>query len=227
MNYKKTLSFLIFTFSFAFTHHVSATLIELDHTNLNVASSTAYNSITHAQDDINLEIFAYTIENDGAGLITDMALLTGNNVGVYASSSDNLGVKSNNSDGSKLDGGDETDPLDLDEGLLFVFDRLVSLQYINFDSFSGDDDFNLTVDGVLIVADYHQGHTSTFISDVSGQADEYNFFNVTGKEFLIWADSDSDAFKIDRIRVAKVPEPSSIFLFMVALLGFTTNRRAK
>ncbi|MDQ7073178.1 MAG: hypothetical protein Q9N32_06530 [Gammaproteobacteria bacterium] len=140
---------------------------------------------------IGLTIQAYTIVNDGLGTITSQSLNTGAGKGVYLSSNTsnpNLGVVSSLSgDGHSLDGGDSGTG-EPDEGLLFTFNQVVSLDFINFDSFnSTDDDFNLTIDGVSTLVDFGSLDTSPFVSHDDGQNDHFFFNSFIGTEFLIWA----------------------------------------
>jgi len=203
---------------------VSAALINLNYTNLSVTGGNAYSSVEMLADGIGVSISAFTIENNGTGEISELFPLLdgGNGVYVSGSSSGNLGVVSGASDGSLLDGGSVAD--DLDEGLLFAFDRVVNLNYINFDYFTdkGGDDFNLTVDGDTILWDVNANNSadfSPFVGNVAGQFDEYNFYGISGQNFLIWADGNSDSFRIDKIQVSAVAEPQSLFLLMLGLLG--------
>ena len=217
---------VVFLSGLVFSGSSFATLLDFNATSLGVSSSTAYNSVSLSEDGIAVDVTAYTIENNGLGVINSLSPLSTAGLGVYVSGSNNLGVKSALSgDGSKMDGG--SDPSDLDEGLLFTFDQVVSLDYINFDNFGSGDDFNLTVDGVTLVVDFSGSDASPYASQVSGQFDEYNFSGVTGTEFLFWVDSDSDSFKIDRMEVSAVPEPSILALFGLGLvgLGFGSRKR--
>ncbi len=209
---------------------VSAALINLNYANLSVTGGSEYPSVQMTVDGIGVTISAYTIENDGVGNISGLFPLLGAGTGVYVSgsTSGNLGVISSPSDGSLLDGGNTLD--DLDEGLLFSFDQVVNFNYVNFDYFtkSGGDDFNLTVDGDTVLWDVNANNSADFsplVGNVAGQFDEYNFYGISGQNFLIWADGNSDSFRVDNIQVSKVPEPQSLLLLVLGLFGLYWRRR--
>jgi len=224
----------------AVTGMANATTFDFSATNLGLTGGNAYNTINTSIDGIGLTITALTIANDNSGNIDSISAVMGSDVGVYVSSSvsGNLGVRSRlpsaedtTSDGNNLDGGDAGVSNDLDEGILFTFDRLVSLDYINFDFFTSSDDFNLTVDGAntSIVVDYNADSIANpLVTDVLNQFDEYRFNGIVGTSFLFWADGDSDSFRIDRLEVSAVPVPAAAWLFGSALLGmFGFSRRKK
>ncbi len=200
------------------TGTASAALFDFTPGNFDVAGNQSYNLVGMELDGLRLEISSYVIENDGLGTIASMAMVSGDGLGVYVSRRNNLGVTIASGDYHSMDGGNAS-RTDLDEGLLFSFDKMVSLDYINFDLFSGDDDFNLTVDGELQLLDFNGLDRSFLASQVAGQSDEFNFFNITGQEFIFWADAANDEFRIDSLAVSAVPGPSVSFLLGVGFAG--------
>ena len=163
--------------------------------------------------------------NDGDGNISSRTQLD-NIDGVYFGSS---GVKipsyqENSSDDSDLDGASHgQNGTDYDEGILFSFNKIVELKRLNFGSFGSSDDFNLEVDGVNLMHDIGSFDTHALIKSTP-QDDYFNFQNIFGKEFLVWADGDSDDFRIDDITF-DVPEPATIPLMLFALSTFVFVRR--
>lgn len=205
----------------------SATLFDFTPGNLGVTGSNSYNAVNMMASDIRVDISAYNIENDGEGVIDSASQILGVDVGVYVSYANNLGVHSlsQNGDSHNLDGGSNHNLDDPDEGLLFSFDHTVRLDYINFDVFNSGNDFNLTVDGTLVLLDFGAHSTSLFASTVANQHDEFNFSNIVGNEFLFWADGNTDSFRIDRMIVTSVPEPTTLLLLSIGLIGLGFSRR--
>lgn len=198
---------------------VSATLINFNSANLGTINKQTYNTLTTNVDGISTSIHAYTIQNDGNGNITNKTLLTGG-TGIYFSSSSggSLGVLSNINNDSGTIGG-RSNSNDLDEGLLFAFNKVVSLNYIDFDYFrlSNNDGFNLTVDDKRVLWDHNGTITSPLVTNIAGQFDEYAFNNIIGKSFLFWSDSNSDSFRIDKMSVSTIPEPTTLLLLIIGM----------
>lgn len=140
----------------------------------------------------------------------------GDNAGVYNGQT-GLGLFLGNSDDSySMDGADGVnDGMDRDEGLLFSFDRQVDLTHINFGSWGSSDDFNLDVDGVSLFADNDNGGN-----------DHYHGSHV-GTQFMVWADGDTDSFRIQDIDINAVPEPTSLALFGLGMAGLIGMRRRR
>ncbi len=203
----------------------TAALFDFGPASLGVAGSDAYGSVGMTVDGIGVDITAYTIDNDGGGTIFSSTLIDGAGLGVYVSSSNNLGVASNSGDGHDLDGGygSSSDP---DEGLLFSFSQNVRLDFIGFERFGSSDDFNLTIDGVSMLVDFGNGSTSPYAA-ADGSGSGFDFFDLTGQQFLVWADGGSDDFRIDTMRVSAVPEPASLLLVAAGVAGVAGLRRSR
>lgn len=199
----------------------SATLFDFNDSNLGVDEG-AYDSLDMTVDGIRVDITAFTIENNSKTRLVSEN--TDEDIGVYFEfdSDGSLGVKSSSSgDARNMDGGNGSisDP---DEGLLFSFDTVVSLDYIDFDGFDvrDGDDFNLTIDGVLALSDINDDNSPSLVSIFNNgdiKFDKYDFQGLVGKEFLFWADHSSDSFRIDEFRVAVIPVPASFLLFSTGL----------
>ena len=212
-----------------FAGSVQAVVLDFKPSSLGVAQGI-HDSVSISNGGITANITAFTITNNGAGSITGTTLLSGG-TGVFVASetSKSIGVTSGSETGN-LDGGDNA--ADPDEGLLFAFNKQVILDFIDFDSFSvsGGDDFNLTVDGVLVLFGINSSSVSPLIMAAApgSPTDEFRFNNIIGTNFLFWADDVNDSFRIDTIEVSAVPVPAAAWLFGSALIGlFGFSRRKK
>ncbi len=224
MTHKITLALLALCTSIS-VHTANAAEFNFNFTNLGVAGGSINDSVGMSAGGISVDVAAYSLTNDGS-TISAKTLLSGTN-GIYVSSSTsgNLGVVSAAGNTTDLNGSSSS--TGIDEGLQFTFSQLVSLDYINFDSFGSTDDFNLTVDGVTLLVDHDDGVSSPLVTNVLNQSDEYIFNGITGTEFIFWADGGSDDFRIDTLRVSAVPVPAAAWLFMSGLLGLAGISRRK
>lgn len=238
---RKYLQTFLFCLVSAFVGNTaSASMFKFNATNLSETGGEAYNSLSMTVDGIDVDITAYTIENDGQGNLigAGKTQIAGDGLGVYISSSTsgNIGVTSSGDGTNNLDAG-RNSMTDLDEGLMFSFSTEVSLDYINFDNFFSEagrnkDDFNLTVDGVRILWDHNANDGDLInVSTVPGQVDEFNFNLIQGTNFLLWGDDSTDSFRIDRFEVTEVspdvfvPVPPTFLLLASGFAGLAAFRR--
>jgi hypothetical protein len=183
-------------------------------------------SFNFQQAGVNLTIQAWvTNVNTDQKTLQPWSQLVGD-FGVYKGST-GLGVISNDEDGSDLDGGRSANTDDLDEGLLFSFSEQVNFLGFVAGSLSDNDDLNLAV--VDFISPTQLLLTDVFV-DV-GSAYEEDIFDVfpgiIGRHFMVWVDSnDDDDVRIIDTAFIKVPEPTTLSLFGLALI-FINNRRSR
>ena len=209
---------------------VQAAVFNFNYSNLGVTGGQVYDSVSMSDSGIGVTVTAVTVDNDNFGGILSLnSLSAGNGVYVSSTTSGNLGVQSSAGDRKQMDGGSVGDTTDPDEGLMLVFDQVVTLDYVNFDYFTlaSADDFNLTVDGVTRLVDHNSNDVSVLVNNVAGQEDEFTFNGVSGTTFVFWADGPSDAFRLDRMTVSAVPVPAAVWLFVSGLLGLAGVARRR
>jgi len=141
------------------------------------------------------------------------------NYGVYKGST-GLGVKSNDKDGVDLDGGlKESFSRDPDEGLLFEFSELVNFYGFFASELGSNDDINLSI--VEFTSPGNIKTTDIFV-DIGSNEDEdlFGVFpGVQGLAFMVWVDGETDDVRIDDIGFTRVPEPSTLLLLALGIIG--------
>lgn len=176
---------------------------------------------------VTLTISAWTTNvNSNQEVLSPWQLLSGQ-YGVYKGDS-GLGVRSNDQDGSYLDGGQSNDLTDLDEGLLFSFSEEVNILGFYADYLSAGDDLNFSLVEFLTptsieTTDIFIDQHASLMFDEEGVyfAPEY----LTGSTFMIWADGNDDAVRIVDTAFVKAPEPNTMLLFSLTLLGLAFRRK--
>ena len=144
--------------------------------------------------------------------------------GVYKGSS-GLGVISSDTDGSHLDGGEYTNLDDLDEGLLFVFSEQVNFWGFAADYLSSNDDLNLSTVNFLSPTAIE---TTDIFVDREADSEGYEGFPISpvlGSAFMVWVDGEDDDVRIADTYVTKVPEPNTLMLFSLVLIGMAVRRK--
>jgi len=147
------------------------------------------------------------------------------NYGVYKGST-GLGVKSNEKDGVDLDGGKKNRfKKDPDEGLLFEFSELVNFYGFFASDLGSDDDINLSL--VEFISPGVIKTTDIFV-DIGSDEDEdlFGVFpGVQGLAFMVWVDGKTDDVRIDDIGFTRVPEPSTLLLLALGIIGVRFRKK--
>ena len=125
-----------------------------------------------------------------------------------------LGVHSDDGDTQQLNGDSE------DEALRFFLSAPGALTQIVFNNWGSNDAFDLSVDGIGT------------LNNEDPQGGIWNGFLSFDSTFAIGADSDRERFRIRSITVdipsaaiASVPEPGTIALLAIGIIGLVSSRR--
>jgi hypothetical protein len=212
---------IISAFLLVLSTTASAGYIDFTGTNEGIEDEFIFN-----HDGITLTISAWATNVDtNQNVISDWVRLSGT-YGVYKGSS-GLGVISSDNDGSHLDGGQSSDLSDLDEGLLFMFSEKIDFWGFAADYLSDNDDLNLSYVNIL-----NSGEITTTDIFIDRQANSAGYAGfpisgVIGTAFMVWVDGNDDDVRIADTYITEVPEPGTLLIFSLALMGMVAQRRLK
>lgn len=174
--------------------------------------SQPHDSLSFSRPGVGLNVTAIA----GFGTFAPVTSAFNPGAGVYFGSS-GLGVAlgQGTDDSNNLDGSDDSSGTDMDEALVFRFDRLVQLVAINFGQWdTGFDSIRFVVDGVEVLT--HAG------------ANDEPALALVGREFRLFADTDATGVRIQDLDVLLVPEPGSLALALAGLgLGALARRQPR
>ncbi len=128
------------------------------------ANTGTHDSMVWNAGGVDATVTAWTIENNGTGTINSKNQVigngttdgNGNEAGVYDGNR-GLGVLSQNDIDNSDDHYGDMDGDGVDEGLLFTFDSVVELTYLNLGDVSSNDDFNISIGVTTYLTDFENG----------------------------------------------------------------------
>ncbi|NQZ79990.1 MAG: PEP-CTERM sorting domain-containing protein [Colwellia sp.] len=206
---------------------------------LTASESSISDEFIYSQDGVILTVSAWVtnVTSDSDDTLDQLMLMPWQRLsgpyGVYQGTT-GLGVISSDIDGNHLDGGRFDEPKDLDEGLLFSFSENVNFMDFWAVYLTENDDLNFSTVQFITSTSIK---TTDIFWDVSGIppvghtfGDEYDdvfglYPGIIGKNFMIWVDGDDDDVRIGDVGFTKVPEPNTLFLFSLVLIGMAIRRR--
>jgi len=224
---------LIITITITATTNASAGIIDFTASDSSVADEFIY-----TQDGVILTVSAWVtnVRSDSDDALNQMSLMPWQRLsgpyGVYQGTT-GLGVISSDIDGNHLDGGRHDEPKDLDEGLLFSFSENVNFMDFWTIYLTENDDLNFSTVQFMTPTSIQ---TTDIFWDESGIppvghiiGEEYDdifglYPGIIGKNFMIWVDGNDDDVRIRDVGFTKVPEPNTLFLFSLVLIGLAIRR---
>lgn len=127
-----------------------------------------------------------------------------------------LGVQGGTDTSSEVDGARRND------ALVFTFSEEISFLSLGFDNVDSQDTFNF---GEISLIDGVNTFTRSF-TDTPISGNEFEFLTpFIGTTFAVGALLDDSSFTIDSITVTNVPEPSTLFIFSLGLIGLSLRLR--
>ena len=121
-----------------------------------------------------------------------------------------IGVKNNRLDSGQVDGFIRNDYL------TFTFDTIVELTGFNFSHDSGNDEFDLYVDGLMV--ERNQETTDGFLAFAPS--------SYMGTAFSVRANQNNDNFYVSGMQITTVVEPGTLALLGLGLAGLGYSRRS-